>query len=79
MTQQHDQPDITFNGRVGPKLAAAIGAVAGLAASRRPMRGAVVGGAVGWAIAQFLNRRERRSTDVVDVSATETEPHSEAV
>lgn len=74
----HDD-DITFKGHVGPRLAATIGAVAGLAASRRRMKGALVGGAVGWAMAHLLNRRRRRHSDVVDVTATESEPQGEPV
>ncbi len=73
MNEDHED-DITWKGHIGPRLGAAIGAVAGLAASRRRMKGAIVGGAIGWAMAHFLNRRRRNSRDVVDVPATEREP-----
>jgi hypothetical protein len=76
MNDHDEHDDITFSGRVGPKVAATIGAVAGFAASRRHLKGAVVGGAVGWALAHFLNRRQRRKSDVVDVTATESTPPS---
>lgn len=76
MNAHDEHDDITFTGRVGPKLAATIGAVAGFAASRRHLKGAVVGGAVGWALAHFLNRRKRPQGDVVDVTASESTPSS---
>ena len=74
--EEHDN-DITWKGHVGPRVAAAIGAVAGLATSRRKMRGVVVGGAVGWAMAHFLNRRRRHKTEIVDVPASEPDPQPE--
>jgi hypothetical protein len=65
--------DIEWKGHIGPKIAAAIGALAGLAVSRRRMKGALVGGAVGWAMAHLLNRR-RHAADVVDVPAEPAPP-----
>ena len=76
----HDEhEDISWKGHVGPRMAAVIGAVAGMAASRRRMKGAVVGGAIGWALAHLLNRRRQREPDVVDVTDSEGGPHEKAV
>ena len=74
MTGYDDDNDITWKGYIGPRAAAAIGAVAGLATSRRKMKGAVVGGAVGWAMAHFMNKRRKRKQDVVDIVASERTP-----
>jgi hypothetical protein len=65
----HEECEIHWTGRVGPRVAAAIGAVAGMAASRRRLKGALVGGAVGWVMAHFINKRHCRKETVVDVGA----------
>lgn len=74
MTGYDDDNDITWKGYIGPRAAAAIGAVAGLATSRRKMKGAVVGGAVGWAMAHFMNKRRKRKEGIVDIVASEAAP-----